>query len=228
MKTYHSDAIIADGKQLLQTIHTLFDKQCKISAIVNERILGITLIPEESLWLHRATNMGLGDRSYFYVRKQGEELSKECFYHNNSIWPYVIIPKTNPLQTIWRIYLLDKADTQLPAFWHGAYGQAKLIFESNDMDSTRPIDRMHDRHLVLLEMTKVFANRDWSVIAPIEELQPRVTAIDDRTYQVICCYWNDWEGLVRETATYVVEDTTITAKDSIQEVLYPYHCGIMF
>ena len=45
----------------------------------------------------------------------------------------------------------------------------------------------------------MFANRDWNIIAPIEELQPKVVTLKENTYQVVCCYWNDWNGLVRET-----------------------------
>jgi len=52
--------------------------------------------------------------------------------------------------------------------------------------------------------------------------------MDDHTYQVVCCYWNDWEGLVRETTTYIVKGSMINAQDSKEEVLYPYHCGLLF
>ena len=74
----------------------------------------------------------------------------------------------------------------------------------------------------------MFANRDWHIIAPIEELQPKVVTLSENTYQVVCCYWNDWNGLVRETVTYVVENATIVTTDSKVEVLYPYYCSVMF
>ncbi len=94
--TYPSDAIIADGKQLLQTMHALYDAQHKAPTIVNEQLLGITLIPEVSLWLYRATQTN--DTSYFYVCKRGEKLSGECLEHIGDISPFVIVPETNPLQ----------------------------------------------------------------------------------------------------------------------------------
>lgn len=231
MKTYHSDAIIADGRQLLQTMHALYDAQPKEgaqSAIVDEQALGITLIPEVNMWLYRATEMN--DISYFHICERGEQASKERLEHIRDIWAFVIIPWATPLQTIWRTYLLGKAKTQLPANWHGAYNKATLIFETNDIESIQPMDRVIDRNVHHSEMpAEVFANRDWSVIAPIEELQPKVMSLDASTCQVVCCYWNDWEGLVRETTTYMVEEgTMIYAEDSKKEVLYPYHCGVMF
>lgn len=226
MQTYLSDAIIADGKQLLQTMHTLCDAQRKASTIVNEQLLGITLIPETSLWLYRATKVD--DISYFYVCKRGEKPSEVGFERRGFISPFVIIPLSAPLQTIWRTYLLSRAVTQLPTHWHGSYSQATFIFDSCDMESIRPIDRRHDRHLIMLESTKVFAHRDWSVIAPIEELQPKVMSLDASTHQVVCCYWNDWIGLVRETVTYIVEDARIMTTDGKMEILYPYHCGVIF
>lgn len=226
MMTYPSDAIIADGKQLLQTMHALYDAQRKAPIIVNEQLLGITLIPEASLWLYRATKTN--DTSYFYVCKRGERRSEECLEHIRDIQPFVIIPDTNPLQAIWRIYLLGKAHTQLPANWHGNYVQATLILEASDMESIQPIDRTLNSQLFLSERTKVFANRDWNIIAPIEELQPKVVTLNENTYQVVCCYWNNWEGFVRETVTYVVENATIMTKDSKLEVLYPYYCDVMF
>ena len=139
-------------------MHALYDAQRKVLTIVNEQLLGITLIPEASLWLYRATKTN--DTSYFYVCKRGEKLSEECLEHIRDIQPFVIIPDTNPLQAIWRIYLLGKAHTQLPANWHGNYVQATLILEASDMESIQPIDRRNDRRLIMSGRTKVFANLD--------------------------------------------------------------------
>lgn len=205
MQTYLSDAIIADGKQLLQTMHALYDAQPKdgaTSTMVDEQTLDITLVPEVNMWLYRATEMN--DISYFHTCERGEKPAEERLEHIRDIWQCVIVPKTNPLQTIWRTYLLGKAKTQLPANWHGAYNKATLIFEASDMESIQPMDRVIDHNVHHSEMpAEVFANRDWRVIASIEELQPKVITLDESTYQVVCCYWNDWEGLVRETTTYI-------------------------
>ncbi len=230
MQTYLSDAIIADGKQLLQTMHALYDAQPKdgaTSTMVDEQTLDITLVPEVNMWLYRATEMN--DISYFHTCERGEKPAEERLEHIRDIWQCVIVPKTNPLQTIWRTYLLGKAKTQLPANWHGAYNKATLIFEASDMESIQPMDRVIDHNVHHSEMpAEVFANRDWRVIASIEELQPKVITLDESTYQVVCCYWNDWEGLVRETTTYITVGRLIYTEDSKKEVLYPYHCGVMF
>lgn len=128
-------------------MHALYDAQRKAPTIVNEQRLGITLIPEASLWLYRSTKAN--DTSYFYVCKRGEKLSEECLEHIRDIQPFVIIPDTNPLQAIWRIYLLGKAHTQLPANWHGNYVRTTLILEASDMESIQPIDRRNDRRLIM-------------------------------------------------------------------------------
>lgn len=63
-------------------MHALYDAQRKVLTIVNEQRLGITLIPEASLWLYRATKTN--DTSYFYVCKQGEN------YRKNVLGIYVV------------------------------------------------------------------------------------------------------------------------------------------
>ena len=44
-----------------------------------------------------------------------------------------------------------------------------------------------------------------------------------------CCYWNDWEGLVRETlkVTYA-NNSVISITQTKAEVLCEYDCGICF
>ncbi len=251
MRTYPPNAIIADGKQLLLTMRTLYDAQPEdgvASAIVDDQALGITLIPEMTLWLYCATERD--DISYFHICVQGEEPAEKTFEHIRDIWRFVIIPKTNPMQTIWRIYLLGKAYTQLPANWHGNYAQATLIFETSDIASIQPArmiviaQNVHSKNAKVSEndgrsgiaaLTEIRQKLDsrtpsrcWSFSAPITELRPKVFAIDKQTYQVVCCYWNDWVGLVRQTTTYIMEGSIIKNQDSKEEVLYPYHCGVRF
>ena len=57
------------------------------------------------------------------------------------------------------------------------------------------------------------------------DLLPKVEINNDKAL-VTCCYWNNWEGLVRETV-----EINFTNNQSFKvktEIIYRHECGIRF
>ena len=51
---------------------------------------------------------------------------------------------------------------------------------------------------------------------------------DREKFLVSACYWNDWQGLVRETVRIVMTDGKATCESVDQQALYSYDCKILF
>lgn len=116
----------------------------------------------------------------------------------------------------WQIYLLTTASTVLPAFWHGNYRNRQYVFSKSDISN-----------LLGYYRENIFSKVDVSNIA--DDILPRVELIGNMA-KVRCCYWNDWEGLVRETVSINFNDRkNIRINEEIEsEVLYEYNCGIKY
>ncbi len=210
MKTYHSNPFAEQGMQFIDRIDTILceleeNKEREDHEVISEVMPDVFVLPGRILHLHCAVHEGHGDTSYFYTRHMvyGTE--------NRDFESEILIPADDRHKHLWQAYLLCHADTLLPSFWHGAYCRRTYIFDEEDMDCI-----------------KYLKNRDWSIIAPIEELLPHVIDVDEDACKVVCHFWNDWKGLVRETCTYTMNGALIQHVDNKQEVLFPYHCGIWY
>ena len=209
-KTSHSNQFAQTGKQFIDRIDTILceleeNKEREDYEVISEVMPDICILPEYRLHLHRAVHEGHGDTGYFFTRHiiTGAE--------NRNFTKELIVPIEECQKHLWLVYLLNHADTLLPSFWHGNYSIRTYIFDEEDMTSI-----------------KYLKNRDWKIISPIEELLPQVITIDKNTCKVVCHFWNEWQGLVRETCTYTMNGALVTNVETQQEVLFPYHCGIWF
>ena len=209
-KTSHSNQFALLGQQFIDRIDTILceleeNKERKDYEVISEVMPDVCILPGYHLHLHRAVHEGHGDNSYFFTRHilTGTE--------NRNLTKEIIIPIKERQKHLWQIYLLSHANTLLPSFWHGNYNIRTYIFDEEYM-----------------KFIKYLKNRDWKIIAPIEELLPQVITIDDNTCKVVCHFWNEWQGLVRETCTYTMSGALVIKVDTRQEVLFPYHCGIWF
>ena len=113
---------------------------------------------------------------------------------------------------IWQGYLFSIAPTLLPTFWHGGYIRRKYIFSHKDLERIRI--------LYPQEKAPLYGIKD--VVSPKVKMRGAEGTIE-------CCYWNEWQGLVRETlkVTYA-NDTIMSFERTKEEVLYEYNCGICF
>ena len=113
---------------------------------------------------------------------------------------------------IWQAYLLSMAPTVLPTFWHGGYIRRTYIFSHKDLEEIDELRRNGKAPL--------FGIKD--IVSPKVKIRGSEGTIE-------CCYWNDWEGLVRETlkVTYA-NNSVISITQTKAEVLCEYDCGICF
>lgn len=116
---------------------------------------------------------------------------------------------------VWQLYLLENYHTVLPTVWHGGYNRRKYILKESDIDNIIPL-KFHDL----------------SELQAQDKLMPCVTIGADEAeghlLVVHCCYWNDWEGLVRQQVEYKLKNGRVVSENSSKEVLYQYHCGMWF
>ena len=211
-KTSHSNAFAETGKLFINHLNLLWTRLEESSQpdyeVIAEIFPDLLVMPGSYIHLHQAQHEGHGDVSYFYTQSFIDGKVNRDF-----ISDLVIVQDTpeNVLNRIWQAYLLSNADAILPCFWHGGYNRCTFIFSEEDIMSIKYLQK-----------------RDWRIIAPLEQLLPQVTSIDKNTYQVVCHYWNEWVGMVRETQTFILEGITLRLARGKQEVLFPYHCGIWY
>ena len=109
----------------------------------------------------------------------------------------------------WNAYLLDNAHMMIPVMWHDGADARQYIMTPDDLKSlfNGPRIRVSTKRLEMIPPT----------------VKPGIT---DDTYIVECCYWNHYEGLIREkmkvqfTGNRVLEVSYIGS-----EVWFEYHEG---
>ena len=113
------------------------------------------------------------------------------------------------------MYLLKNITGVLPYFWHGGYNKCTYIFQESAIDGILPL-KFHD-------LSELSAQ---NLFVPSVEMTEKTE--DGCTMLVRCCYWNDWEGLVREESEVRIEGNRCVSLESDRTNLYKYHCGICF
>ena len=207
----HSNQFAEFGQRFIQNLDQLWS-ELETSTRTDVELIKrcfpfVQTVPGKPLHLHMAEYIGTGDQSYFYILNENNQ-------RNRNFFPDMVISRDTDemfCAQIWQAYLLYHANHILPYFWHGGYSRCTFIFSEEDINSI-----------------SAFKNRDWTVIAPLEELLPSVTILSDSTCRVVCHAWNEWAGLVRETYTYTLDGNHIKQVDMKQEGLYPHDCGIFF
>ena len=115
----------------------------------------------------------------------------------------------------WQLYLLSRISTVLPYSWHGGYNMRTFIFSASVIDKIFPLKF-----------------QDLSELAAQNLFEPSVEVKEKNgkgcTMLVRCCYWNDWEGLVKEESTIRIEGDRCVSFESERTNLFKYDCGIWF
>lgn len=206
------------GTEFLKAIKKLVkDEQKENCDILFKTLDSISLKEHVHLGLKVAVHEGMGDESSFYTFKGTEDP-----YKNKEILPFTLesIPPFLPDLKVeksemgaWQVYLLYMSPTILPWFWHGGYIKREYFFNLPDTGKTK-IEPFH---------------AETPLMIPIDEIpEPTVTAEEDK-FIVSCTYWNDWEGLVRETVRVkFLKSGNVKILKPHFKVLMPYHCGICF
>lgn len=113
----------------------------------------------------------------------------------------------------WQAYLLSIAKTLLPFSGGLYYTKRKLIFS-------------HE------QLKDIFLLFHWERMPELINLKADVSPsvqIKDKHAIVSCCHWNDWGGLIRESAKITFFNGKVYLLDDFSEqVLFKYNCGIRF
>ena len=167
------------------------------------------------------------DQSWFHCYQGDEEpIIKRPYRHDGMVYHYqnmrylrFIFDLFNHLtidQTAmgaWQVYLLSIAKTLLPFSGGLYYTKRELIFS---LDQLKNKKRLYDK-----DQNLIFKDFDTDV-------SPWVN-IEGAQAVVSCCYWNEWQGLVRENAKIIFFNNRVyLLEDFEEEVLFKYHCGIIF
>jgi hypothetical protein len=127
------------------------------------------------------------------------------------IFNHLTIDKT--AMGAWQAYLLSIAKTVLPFSGMLYYTKRELIFSHDQIK-----DKYHWLDLKRKPLLKDF-DKDVSPWVRIQGTQAIVS----------CCYWNEWQGLVRENAKIIFFNNRVyLLEDFEEEVLFKYHCGVIF
>ena len=206
------------GTQFLKAIKKLVKDEKKENCDVLFKSLdNISLKKNVHLGLKVAVHEGMGDRSSFYTYKGDKDpYGKEEQHPLNRLDIPDIFPNLNVEKSemgAWQIYLLYMSPTVLPWFWHGGYIKRDYFFNLPDTKQVKIVPFHAEEALMI----------------PTDEIpEPTVTA-DENKFIVNCTYWNDWEGLVRETVRVkFLKSGKVKILKPHFKVLIPYHCGICF
>ena len=113
----------------------------------------------------------------------------------------------------WQAYLLSIGKTLLPFSGRLYYSKRKLIFT----------------HEQLKNISLSFQPKRIPELLNLDaDLSPSVQ-IKDKQAIVSCCFWNDWGGLIRESAKITfLNGKVYFLEDFDEHVLFKYNCGIRF
>jgi hypothetical protein len=149
---------------------------------------------------------GIGSDSYLYVADKDGKQEWDIFK---------FITVTNSEKGAWQAFVLHELWHILPHYWHGIYNYRTFVFDKQDLqkvlDSVYKIPHTYDA----IDGTKY-------------DVRPQITT-NGHNYFVSYCFWNNWEGLVREVVEITIIDGKVTETNNLsKKVEFQYDCGIVF
>lgn len=203
---------IIDGRDIYRLFHVLN---------------AIKLKENCNLGLRLAKSMVFGDKSWFYCYHDEVDPYREnavdpidsdepffsCYDTSEiyKVFDYLYIEENE--MGAWQAYLLSNAMTLLPTTWHGGYIKRQYVFEAEDLH--------RERFPTLPFRPRIDFTDEYDVVPSVN--------ISGTEAVVSCCYWNDWEGLVREIVNINMDKGRFHfGIPKSKKVLYKYNCGIMF
>ena len=142
----------------------------------------------------------IGDSSHLFAVNEKEEVDMD---RSSYLKRFRIINEDG----FWQMYLLYHAWSVMPAWWHGLYGLRGYVFTLSDI---KHIENMYDSD------KEIFSKR--------KDLLPQMN-IGRSFANIKATYWDDQEGLCRETVRIIVDDDgrVISIKRIKKDVLVPNH-----
>lgn len=179
----------------------------------------IKILEGYSLELEYPDGGGIGGRTYINIKEPNGNLNKNFF-------DFMIV-ENSPLGAL-QVYLLSKLWHYLPMHWHGYYDARFSVFSKDDLSKIK-VRSTKTRGERPLKPSDIYEEvNDLPEEAMACDVTPKVTRYEDK-YYVSCCYWSEFGGLIRELVEIKIESNKVTEfLDANREVLYRYHCGIMY
>lgn len=182
------------GIDIQEAIVNCFAKNNRMNGIgeLFHRAQFLSLKPGYGLRAHVAGDISHGKlfESYFYIYDSNE--NEYNIFHSNIILHDFDISLINVAPTAmgaWQLYLFVTSPAIIPESYY-----SHPIFHSTNYAARTFIFSPKD-----LETIKSIQNLDFTTLDHDGLLLPNVVmSKDGKTADVHCCYWNDWEGLIRE------------------------------
>ena len=201
-------SFMADKIYSVEMLESLNDgKTDTFVSYLLSQLIDIRLAPNLLISLNLPEQTGHGDNSRLIVMDE-----------NNNVEELDISKHLRVKQTemvAWQLYLLSNFYTVLPQYWHALYNRCEYIFKPSDIDGILPL-KFHD--LSELEAQNLFV--------PLVEVKEKNK--QGCIMVVRCCYWNYWQGLVKEESTIRIEGDRCVSIESERTNLFKYRCGIWF
>ena len=122
----------------------------------------------------------------------------------------------------WQAYLLSIGKTLLPFSGGLYYTKRELVFCHDQLEKIQIIDWEE------LEHGELDCIRHPGLTDLTVDISPSVS-FDGKHVVVSCCHWNDWGGLIRESAKITFFNGKVySLEDFTEQVLFKYDCGIRF
>lgn len=190
---------------------------------IGEKILGvldkIKLSEGYSLELVNPDGSGIGGRTFINIKEPNGNLTTKFLDF--------IEVEDSPLCAL-QVYFLCKLWHHLPKHWHGNYDRRFSVFSKDDLSKIK-VRSTKVRSERPLKPSDIYEEEnDLPEEALACDVTPRVSRYENK-YYVSCCYWSEFGGLIRELVEIRIENNKVTEfLDANREVLYRYHCGIIY
>jgi hypothetical protein len=186
----------------------LLDEE-RTSTFVSYLLSQLTDVEVESactLELRMPKKTGCGDNSHLSIRYPNGEKTEDIIYN-------LIVKPTE--MAAWQLYLLKNIAAVLPYYWHGGYNRCTYIFQESDIDGIVPL-KFHD--LSELSAQDLF----------VPSVEKTIKNGQCCTMLVRCCHWNDWNGLVKEEVSIMIENGHCVSYERTTVDLFKYNCGLWY
>lgn len=209
------------GRDYIEALSGLTKSNKEDKRALFNTLTQLRLSEKYSLGLHLPVSIGHGDTSWFYIYPKGknpyigfnEIVSKfTTLFHFRDDNDFEHLNVTPSAMGAWQAYLYCIAPTILPTEWHGGYIRRTYFFS-----------------LEALDVIPFYLKTEYEQITE-RDLVPQVQ-FEKKKAKVVCCYWSDWAGLVRETISMRYDakiDMIISFILDNKETLIPYNGGVVF
>ena len=150
-----------------------------------------------------------GDISPIVIyNQQGEWLSTNF---QEDFWTYLQVEESQ--MGAWQAYLMSQMWHYLPLWWHSNYERRSYVYSKSSK----------------IELEGDLDDEEYSFNQAIttNDVTPSIKQEGDEFF-ISACYWTIHGGLYREKCVVKFDGDKVTIKNIDSDVLFEYHCGILY